>query len=418
MQRDPHHIQQMGMRVADIAEPGELVIAPTTDNWLLDHRPTWTVPALPMMSVVDLLANAAHEHTGRTVHAVRDVRLGRWILVPGPVRLRTEIQGAGEELTVSLLMWREASTAALSRFETVATGTVSFAEQVPPPPPAPLPEASAAPNPYAAGRVFHGPAFQYLTSLRIGAGGATGVLDAARGSVPRGLLHQGLLDAATHVIPHDELRRWSSEIGCDVVGYPHRLESLLSFVPLPDTGEVQVEARFAGFDGADRSRPMFDLQLFAAGRLLLAFRLADVLVPKGPLVSAPADQRRTFMGDRRYAAGIGLSVADGSRTWLSRDDVDEFEWLPGTVAELYGLPPGTRGRDHLTEIAVRDHVARLLGVHPSTLVVSDDLTSAWPAGQLENAITVRIEASETEVWITTAGSGHRTATANYEGSMR
>ena len=79
------------------------------DAWLGDHRPTWTVPALPMMSMVDRLARAVARRTGRAVVALRDVQVQRWLPFPGgPVRLRTEVSGSGDVHAATLLAWREA----------------------------------------------------------------------------------------------------------------------------------------------------------------------------------------------------------------------------------------------------------------------------------------------------------------------
>ena len=122
-----YHARGLGMRVVSGDGPSgvtETTLDPAVDRWTDDHRPTWTVPALPMMSVVDRLAQAASDHTGRQVVAVRDVQLRRWIPLAGPVRLRTEVAAAEVGLEVRLLMWREAATPALSRFEEVAGGTV------------------------------------------------------------------------------------------------------------------------------------------------------------------------------------------------------------------------------------------------------------------------------------------------------
>ncbi|MGW1024025.1 beta-ketoacyl synthase N-terminal-like domain-containing protein [Streptomyces sp. NPDC002577] len=426
-----YHVRDLGMRVVegDDARGGtgtgistgagtEIVLDPAADSWLSDHRPTWTVPALPGMSTLDLLAQAAQAHTGRPVTSLRDVRLHRWIRVAEPVRLRTEVTPAdgsgsrhgshGGELTVTLLAWREAATAALSRFEPVATAKVRVGERAPadaPPEPfAPLPDAAPADDPYASGALFHGPAFQYLVSMRAAAGGASGVLDAGRGTVPRGLLHPGLLDAALHVVPHDRLWRWSPEIGRDVAAFPHRIAAFDVYGPVPSTGDVHVEARFAGFDDEDRRLPAFDLQLSAGGRLLVAFRLVEILVPKGRIATADPVLRRTFLRDRQYAEGIGLSVTQDGVTRLSAEDADRFDWLPGTVAEVYGLPPGTRGRDQLAEIAVRDHIARTARVHPSAVVVADDLTRGWPAGGPDAAHVVRVDRDGEGVEVRDAGA--------------
>ncbi|MER5176973.1 beta-ketoacyl synthase N-terminal-like domain-containing protein [Streptomyces sp. NPDC002896] len=423
-----YHVRDLGMRVVEGDRYGddgqgntgtstntgaEIVLDPAADGWLSDHRPTWTVPALPGMSTLDLLAQAAEAHTDRPVTSLRDVRLHRWIRVTEPLRLRTEVTATdgygsgGGEFTVTLLTWREAATAALSRFEPAATATVRVGERAaadgPPEPFAPLQEAAPAEDPYASGALFHGPAFQYLVSVRAAASGASGVLDAGRGAVPRGLLHPGLLDAALHVIPHDQLWRWSPEIGRDVAAFPHRIAAFDVYGPMPSAGDVHVEARFAGFDQEDRRLPAFDLQLSAGGRLLVAFRLVEILVPKGRIATADPVLRRTFLRDRQYAAGIGLSVTRDGVTRLSAEDADRFDWLPGTVAEVYGLPPGARGRDHLAEIAVRDHIARIARVHPSAVVVADELTRGWPDGRPDAAHVVRVGRDGDRVEVRDAG---------------
>lgn len=172
--------------------------------------------------------------------------------------------------------------------------------------------------------------------------------------MPHGRLNQGVLDAATHLIPHDGY--------ADRVGFPHRLTSVEVFEPLPTSGTITVEARWA------ETEPVFDVQLQRHGRVLVAFRLVDVLLPKGRLGSAEPALRRAFLRDRRYADGLGLSVTENGVTRLTTADVDECDWLTGTVAAVYGLPPGARGRDHLEEIAARDHLARLAHVHPSEIL--------------------------------------------------
>jgi hypothetical protein len=378
--RRVYHVTDLTMRVSP-GQPGriEVLLDPAVDTWLADHRPTWTVPALPMMSVVDLLARAAEHFSGQPVAALHDVRLRRWIPVRGPVRLRTEV---ADDLAVTLFIWREAATETLSRFEPVATCTAVTG--APPPRPQPWPTAPAGepdPDPYQAGTMFHGYGFQHLVTLTSQDRAATGVLDAEPRGVPTGLLHQSLLDAATHVIPHDRLHRWSAEIPADVAGFPHRIDALRLYAPLPRTGRVTARARFAGFDDEDRQRPAFDIELSDATGVLLTCRLVDALVPKGSIGAADPVRRRLFLRDRQPACGLGLSRTSDGETRLTAADVERFDWLPGTVAELYGLPAGP-ARDHLAAIAVRDHVARLAGVHPGTVHVSADLAAGRVADRV------------------------------------
>ena len=93
--------------------------------------------------------------------------------------------------------------------------------------------------------------------------GASTVLDAGAGSVPKGLLHPALLDAALHGIPHDQLCRWTPEIGEDKVGYPARISEITLHGDVPAAGEVRCEVRFDGFLVAP-DLPRFRIQLIGA----------------------------------------------------------------------------------------------------------------------------------------------------------
>ncbi|WP_032917112.1 polyketide synthase dehydratase domain-containing protein [Streptomyces rimosus] len=398
--------------------PTETLLDPAVDTWLADHCPTWTVPALPLMAMADLLAQAATDHGGRTVAALRDVQVQRWLPLPGPTSIRVTCDGPPDRPNLTLSTWLEARNGnpALSRFAPVATGTALFTPQPPPRRFAPLPHTRPVPDPYESGACFHGPRFQYLRSSRIGSGGSSGVLDTARGGVPRGLLHHGLLDAATHVIPHTCMGRWSADIGRDCVTYPHRLASLDVHAPLPETGLLDVEARFAGFDsgtprlpGSPRL-PAVDLQLCAGERVLLAMRLVLVLVPAGGLLEVSGRLRRDYLRDRRYVPGLLLSTRDGAVTVLRRAAVARLDYFPGTVAAVYGLPPGARVRDSAPLIAVKEHVARKTETHPSRVVADGDLRTAWPADAPDTRHALEVTADGTDIRVRDRAAGPRPRT--------
>ncbi|MEU7768119.1 beta-ketoacyl synthase N-terminal-like domain-containing protein [Nocardia sp. NPDC049190] len=355
----------------------EELLDPVVDDWVGDHCPTWTVPALPLMSTMDRMFAAARQLG--TVCALRELRIQRWTPVPGPTKLRTEVQRTDQGFAVTASVWREAKNPALSRFEPTAIATLLSwnTESRPAPWPDPA-DLCPAPNPYTSGALSHGPRFQYLVSVRSGPNAAVGVLDAARGSVPRGELHQGLLDACTHVIPHAELWRWSPEIARGQVGYPHRITVLNLYESLPTQGELTVRARFAGFEAGDHRHPAFDVQVCQADRVLAAFHLVDALVPAGPLAALDHAERRAFLRDRAFVAGTGLSRTENGVTRLTQAEVDNLDWLSGTVAGIYALDRGVRehdaddrtnpamrhGADRLAQIAMKDHIGRRLGVHP------------------------------------------------------
>ncbi len=261
-----------------------------------------------------------------------------------------------------LEVYREARDPRLSRFEAVATAVVTVGDYTVAPDPIDPLDALVAPDPYAAGSLFHGPAFRLLRELRRDRRGSSATLD-ARNVIPFGALNQGLLDAATHGIPHDAMETWSSEVPRARAAYPHRIEDARFYGPAPREGTVRVEARALAWDGTHaRTR----LQCVAEGRVWCELTLAEVLMPKGPIGTAPPDARGRFLRDRRYVAGVGLSRADGTTTTLDPQDIVASNWLPGTVERAYALRPGD---DVAVTVAVKDHVARATATHPSRVTV-------------------------------------------------
>ncbi|WP_405163031.1 polyketide synthase dehydratase domain-containing protein [Nocardia sp. NBC_01499] len=390
-----YHATDLGMRIITPEGVGnsenstDEVLDPAIDTWLADHRPIWTAPAFPMMSMLDRIAGAAAEHTGERVTGLRDVRVREWLLIDRPVRLSTKVVAAADN-SVHVELWcrREGSTDDV----TVATGT-ALVGTPPPPLPTLLPLTSLRPAelPYARGRVFHGKAFQHLTELREGALGASGVLDAGLGGVPRGYLHPGLLDAAIHVIPHAELNLWSDRIDPGQVGFPYRVATADFYAALPDTGLLRVDARFAGFDGDNDMLPMFDVRVSSGDRPLVCFRLVELLLPMGPLARPSLDERAAFLRDRRHVPGFGLSTFHDDTTHLSLLDLESLDWFPNAVADLYDLPADCAGMRRLIEVAVRDHVAQRAGVHPRDVLPAADLRSARIRNQPGELYFIRTE---------------------------
>ncbi|MEL6184059.1 MAG: hypothetical protein AAFU79_05490, partial [Myxococcota bacterium] len=107
------------------------------DAWLQDHRPTWTVPAVPMMVLVDRLATLA----GGPPVRLEGVRLRGWVLTERTRVLRGRREG--DQLTL-----------VDERDEVVVEARV--AKSTPRPEPLPPVSGPAQPLPYASGELFHG----------------------------------------------------------------------------------------------------------------------------------------------------------------------------------------------------------------------------------------------------------------------
>ncbi|MFI6980926.1 beta-ketoacyl synthase N-terminal-like domain-containing protein [Embleya sp. NPDC050154] len=359
----------------------EFVVSPDDDPWVLDHCPTWTLPVLPMMCTVDHLFQAASTHTGLQATGLRELRLQRWIPVVSPTRLATRVEpiaGRDRDVHVSLLMWRPARNEALSRFELVAEATITFDRPETPAPLPPLTDAQRAELPYLTNRLPHGPAFQYLTEVGYGSGGAVGILDARRGSVPGTFTHPGLLDAATHIIADRVFWLPYPQVGPNVVPYPHGLVRMDLFAPFPTEGQLRVEARPAGAEG---DLLFVDFQVLAGDRLCAAFRNVSMVSPPSVLELQSGADRRAFLLERRYAPAMSMSQVVGGASRLDRAVLEQADWPTGGLAYVYGLPAGAPARLHAEEVAMREHVARAHGEHPARVVVDVPNQVAWMADQ-------------------------------------
>ena len=354
---------------------GDERLDPAVDTWLNDHCPTWTLPALAMMSMADrLAAGAAVRAPGRKVIGFRNLRVLRWLPFEAgeqggdstrTLRLAGTPYGS-DTVAMQLLAWDAGRTA----WQAVAAGDVVVGEhwQLPPGAWPPIAGANQEPNPYTAGVLFHGPAYQLLTEVRVDSTGASYWLDLDAGAVPLGTLNQGLLDAATHGIPHDALWRWSDEIPRDVAAYPVAITTAAFYGPAPAHGRVRCEARFGGFRSGDRQFPIIRVQIVRDAVVCAELELVEMLLPKGPLGQAAPQDRRGFLAERRYVPGLGLSQWDGATTSLSDAQAKASDWLPGTVAAIYGLD--RTAVEHMAmHVAIRDHAARRFAVHPGAVVV-------------------------------------------------
>ena len=354
-------------------DDGEFVVDVAGSPWVLDHCPTYAPerPALPAMWVMDRLAQAASAHApGLRVAAVHDLRVVRWLSpAPDPLTLRTQLEDLGSGVVRVRLESRSGGS-----WEVAATARVTMAPQYAAAPAAlpAMPGARPAGDPYASGRMFHGPAFQLLTQLASAPGGASSMLDASKSGVPLGLLNPALLDAALHGIPHDDLSEWDPAIASTDAAYPHTIESASFHGPTPRAGDVRCEARMV----SSAPFPTFHVQLIAprrgsgqaGGAVWADLRVREVLLPKGRLGSASGLDRVAFLRERRHVPGVSLSRIDGERTRLSPEEVAATDWLPGTVAALFGSADAE-------QIVAREHVARQAAEHPSRIRIDNGVAT-------------------------------------------
>ncbi|MDB5461045.1 MAG: omega-3 polyunsaturated fatty acid synthase subunit protein, partial [Caulobacteraceae bacterium] len=369
--------------------------------WVKDHRPTHTLPALPLTYELEMMAAAAAPlYPGLEVVGIARAEARQWVSFPQPiVEGRTEVEMVGPgRAQVILKLLRDGANV------TVATAEVLFGvraaaqglEDL-----EPLRDARPVEDLYRTGALFHGPALQLMRELWRGSNGASAILDADRSGAPVGLLHPGVLDAALHCIPHDDPGLWAPALPPGLAAYPVNIEGLHLFGALGAGGTRKVEARLRGIQGDRFMRT--HLRLLRDGAIIAMFDLIEVLLPKGRLGEAPGPARRAFMAERRHVPGVALSQVGEGVTTLTRQACLDTDWLPGTLGSIYGLEPG---EDAARAIAVRDHAAAVLRLHPSDINVDADgicrnlPLNAWRLTVAEQggAVEVRSPAPELLDW--------------------
>ena len=368
-----------------------------TDTWLSDHRPTFTVPAVPLMVMVDWVAQAGAQ-SGKHVVELRDVAVKRWLAITDTTTIYAKVEPPEPDNTDRGLSGATVCEVELGTDAGVfATGQVVLADGFSESPePLAAADGDLVEDPYAAGHLFHGPSLQALRSLRVAPKGASAVLDATvsaqgtqvdGGVLAGGLLNPRLLDGATHAIPHDRLTLWGLGAADDKVAYPARIERLRLYGPTPTTGDVRCEVRYAGAIGDKLAR--FDIELGADAGVWCSLRLLEALFEKGPLGRAAAPDRRAFLRDKTALAHVGLSRTEAGVTVLDARDVQASNWLAGTIEAVYGTAdPG--------QIAVKEHVGRLVGVHPGGVPMTTPLNRFPVAASRDNTvITIRNDGAET-----------------------
>ncbi len=339
------------------------------------------IPALPAMSMLDRVVAAAEAATRLPIATVEQLQIQRWITLDPTARIRARVEAGADDWhrVVTLEVFRQAKDARLSRFEPAADAVVRLGDPgAPPPAPAPLTNVREAGNPYAEGRLFHGPRFQLLRSLAIGDIGSTAILDASATDAPRGRLHQVLLDACTHGIPHDGLHAWSASLASDRAAYPFRIENA-RFFGAPPAGHVRVEARLveASFDRARIALTAVDEQ---TKKTWMSLDLVEVLLPKGPIGLATPKAREAFLRDRAFVPGVGLAHVGSApgESALTLTDLVASNWLPGTVQKVYGIEGASDPVEMAFRALVKDHVGQATATHPSEVVITGD-RGAWKA---------------------------------------
>ena len=160
-------------------------------------------------------------------------------------------------------------------------------------------------SPYKDGIVFHGPSLQLMSEWELGKDGACCLIDAESKGVPYGRVNPGALDAALHAIPHDNLQVWDKKIQDNMISYPVKIECFRLYRDFPIQALLEVKVKLENMISQRLSHVRFEIS--SEGIPVCSFKLIEIILHKGSLISSPPLERRAFLLHGRFIPGLTIS---------------------------------------------------------------------------------------------------------------
>ncbi len=195
---------------------------------------------------------------------------------------------------------------------------------------------------------------------------------AIHGPGPGFVLDPLLLDTATHPMFSGLPEVWDRTIAPGQLAYPVRATDMRFYGPRPQ-GEVECRLQHVP---SPRGTLCFDVALIGPQGPWATFRWLETLVPGGPVLGRPAEERYAFVWKEQPVETVRIGRPRGARWRVER--ADRVEPIDGTLAGLYctayELEQRRRAPDPLrwdlarlaAKEAIRQHLRERLGrdLHP------------------------------------------------------
>ena len=334
------------------------------EGWLQSHRPTHTLPSLPLLAQAGMALQQARAagFEGYPIE-LKAFSPKRWGSLRGDalsVEARVTTDGDAR------LRGRDALSGDAPWYE-ISAGKISQPVRGPKPKLAPEKHGKKRADPYASGDLFHGPAMQPVISMRRDAKGFQTVLDLDTAFHPGDPFNPVILDGLVHGPPHETPEEWFKGAENTAI-YPVRVDRLIVLGPLPKSGKLTVRGRPQPRPEGSDDLPVLIEAYLEDGTLWARLDLIEKAYPKGKLGALKPLARKAFLTGASDEVVAPLSWQEGDRSLVAPADVMACDWLPGTVAAAWGLE-GLTGADLIKGVAVKEFFARKWGVHPQKLTL-------------------------------------------------
>ncbi|MCZ4299361.1 beta-ketoacyl synthase N-terminal-like domain-containing protein [Henriciella marina] len=334
------------------------------DGWLQSHRPTHTLPSLPLLAQAGMALRQARAagFEGYPIE-LKTFSPRRWGSLSGDgLSVETRVTPDGE----TKLRGRDALSDDATWYE-ISAGKISQPVRGPKPKLVPRKHGKKRGDPYASGDLFHGPAMQSIISIRRDKTGFEAVLNLAAATNPGDPFDPVILDGLVHGPPHETPEEWFKGAENTAI-YPVRLERLTVLHDLPESGKLTVRGRPQTRLEGSEDLPVLIEAYLEDGSLWARLDLVEKAYPKGKLGALNPLARKAFLTGRSDEVVAPLSWEQSGRSLVSPAAVMACDWLPGTVAAAWGLE-GLTGADLIKGVAVKEFFARKWQVHPQKLTL-------------------------------------------------
>jgi NAD(P)-dependent dehydrogenase (short-subunit alcohol dehydrogenase family)/1-acyl-sn-glycerol-3-phosphate acyltransferase/acyl carrier protein len=380
---------------------------PEADTWLQDHCPTFVIPTMPLTGMMAVMRETAQKLFPQAkVIGFERFRASHWLEFssgPQEIQILAETESAAKDpITVKVVLkqFREAPRAELSRWEPFCVGQVLMASEFPASPEGPrfirekcLREFSGQ-ELYQGGYRFHGPKFQKLLKMVLHPQikGTTFIETVGRDKMASPLAWTLFMDAVAQSIPHEESLPWMEKTQ-GRVGFPLGVEQVQFFRDWPEASHLRCEFELLGIEQEGRL-PKFEIRVYdgEGERAPLWAQLLwhEVLIDLGQLAEISPQDRVRFLRDRQPFPQWSLSNPQSSQTSLiSLKDLKSYDWLPGTMAQVYLNPIELKEYQSLKaeaaqywlapRIAAKEWVAKLESIHPASVQVMESGENSFRA---------------------------------------
>ncbi len=329
-----------------------------TPGWVQSHKPTYTIPALPLLAQAGMALRQAYA-AGFESYPIELKAFSprRWASVGETgLTVETQVRPDGK----ARLRGRDGISGDAPWYD-ISAGEISQPVRPHKARLQPQKHGKKRANPYKSADLFHGPALQPIIEMRRDHLGFEAKIDLSKAETPGDPFDPIILDGLVHGPPHDTPQEWFDGTENSAI-YPVRIDRLVICSDLPESGILTVRGVPGTPDPITGNLPV-TIEAFLGNDLWARLDLVEKAYPKGPLAALDALERRDFLTGASDAVVAPLSRQDEDRTLLSPADVIACDWLPGTVAAVWGVK-GLTGSDLVKAVAIKEHFARKWGIHP------------------------------------------------------